>query len=154
MQKPHRLKLILCILGFIILGYLRHLLILHANVAQSNSGFEFNHEHFAGLLDFFKSFGNKISWVEKSLQIFFAFTFGYLSYLCLKVLNISGKTLKLFALLFLGFCIFSALCTIAFQALGLTSLQQGSSLVFVKMQGPLPLLIFYLMVRVGLIEIR
>lgn len=147
MLLKKRFKASLLLLLLFLLGYLRHWVVLHLNVAQGKSQFEFWQERSAAFLQKLSSLGPALGLLELLAQGFFALLCCWISYHILLFMGASrkraGTFIICFQLLFICSAIFTLVSPPEFSGYGAT--------VFVKLQGPLPLFIFYLVHKAGII---
>lgn len=147
MLQKKRFKASILLLLLFLMGYVRHWIILHLNVAQGQSQFEFWLERSAAFLQSLSQLGAALGVLELLAQSVFALLSCWISYHILLFMGASRKRAGTFIICFILLFLFSALFTVvsppAFTGYAAT--------VFVKLQGPLPLFIFYLIHKAGII---
>ncbi len=149
MPAPKWLKITLLALVYILLGYVRHVLILHANIASSNQSIEFSQEYYPALKQAFQQFYFSAGAIENLLQVFFLVVYWLLGIATLRWLQIGNIRWFQWG--------FPAVAVVLFVLATATGIMQQFSLnsllrsVFVKLQSPLPILIFILIVKAGML---
>ncbi|TXC81429.1 hypothetical protein [Luteibaculum oceani] len=147
MPNGRWLNVTLCILLFIVFGYLRHILILHANVVLGQSTFEFPRERITGVIQVFQAAGDSLIYIEKGFQIFFLLISAFISWVLLDALKIGVNKQKTFLIIFFALALTCAVLSLVLNHLNLSQYAGLLSTFFVKFQGPLPVIVFYLLHR-------
>ncbi|MGB0167329.1 MAG: hypothetical protein ACPF8V_10805 [Luteibaculum sp.] len=156
MLKQKWLRYLLIAVSFILLGYFRHILLVHLNLAlKTNHGrFEFPREFSQNLYDFFLSLGDFARYLEIGLQGVFFLLYGFLSYYFLiKLLGFKAYA-KTFLILFFGGGLLIFLLAKGFDFLHWRESGLMAKTLWVRLQGPLPFLVFFLLANFDLLQLE